>query len=81
MAIPLYIDIYNFSIAFFDKKICHLLTRGENMDINSFCPYVRRAEYSVLTHPFIINTRVIYDYDGVTSEFFRVQRKIRYKTE
>ena len=33
------------------------------MDINSFCPYVRRAEYSVLTHPFLINTRVIYDYE------------------
>ena len=33
------------------------------MDINSFCPYIRRAESSVLTHPFIINTRVIYDYE------------------
>ncbi len=33
------------------------------MDINSFCPYVRRAEHSVLTHPFLINTRVIYDYE------------------
>ena len=33
------------------------------MDINSFCPYIRRAEHSVLTHPFLINTRVIYDYE------------------
>ena len=33
------------------------------MDINSFCPYLRRAEHSVLTHPFLINTRVIFDYE------------------
>ena len=33
------------------------------MEISRFSPYIRRAEHSVLTHPFLINTRVIYDYE------------------
>ena len=33
------------------------------MNLYSFSPYVRRAEHSVLLCPFLINTRVIFDYE------------------
>ena len=33
------------------------------MNLHEFSPYVRRAEHSVLLSPFLINTRVIFDYE------------------
>ena len=46
------------------KKICHLLTwENRYMNKNEFSPYIRVAMHSSLIAPFVINTRVIYDYE------------------